>query len=41
MRLRDFATLTFDCYPTLIDWETGLEEALAGHLATGSMNDPC
>jgi 2-haloalkanoic acid dehalogenase type II len=28
MKLRDFSTLTFDCYGTLIDWETGMFEAL-------------
>jgi 2-haloacid dehalogenase len=28
MRLSDFSTLTFDCYGTLIDWETGISEAL-------------
>jgi 2-haloacid dehalogenase len=28
MKLRDFKALTFDCYGTLIDWETGLVEAL-------------
>ncbi|MGE0224579.1 MAG: haloacid dehalogenase type II [Acetobacteraceae bacterium] len=28
MRLRDFDALTFDCYGTLIDWETGLWSAL-------------
>ena len=28
MRLTDFKILTFDCYGTLIDWETGLLEAL-------------
>lgn len=28
MRLTDFSTLTFDCYGTLIDWETGINEAL-------------
>jgi 2-haloalkanoic acid dehalogenase type II len=28
MRLRDFTTLTFDCYGTLIDWESGMIEAL-------------
>jgi len=28
MRLSDFTTLTFDCYGTLIDWETGMVEAL-------------
>ena len=29
MRLHDFGVLTFDCYGTLIDWESGLLEALA------------
>jgi len=29
MRLSDFSALTFDCYGTLIDWETGISEALA------------
>jgi 2-haloacid dehalogenase len=29
MRLSDFSTLTFDCYGTLIDWESGITEALA------------
>jgi len=29
MRLSDFRVLTFDCYGTLIDWETGLLAALA------------
>ena len=24
MRLTDFKALTFDCYGTLIDWETGI-----------------
>jgi 2-haloacid dehalogenase len=28
MRLTDFKILTFDCYGTLIDWETGMFEAL-------------
>ncbi len=28
MNLKDFSTLTFDCYGTLIDWETGMVEAL-------------
>ena len=28
MRLPDFKALSFDCYGTLIDWETGLVEAL-------------
>ena len=29
MRLTDFDVLTFDCYGTLIDWETGILDALA------------
>jgi len=28
MRLTDFEALTFDCYGTLIDWETGMVEGL-------------
>src|SRR4051794_13714913 len=28
MRLTDFNALPFDCYDTLIDWETGMVEAL-------------
>ncbi|MBB5463186.1 haloacid dehalogenase type II [Paraburkholderia sp. Cpub6] len=28
MRLTDFDTLTFDCYGTLIDWESGILEGL-------------
>jgi 2-haloacid dehalogenase len=28
MRLTDFAVLSFDCYGTLIDWETGIWNAL-------------
>jgi putative hydrolase of the HAD superfamily len=28
MNLRDFQVLTFDCYGTLIDWETGMVNAL-------------
>jgi 2-haloacid dehalogenase len=28
MRLSDYSVLTFDCYGTLIDWETGISEAL-------------
>jgi putative hydrolase of the HAD superfamily len=30
MLLTDFDTLTFDCYGTLIDWESGMIEALGG-----------
>lgn len=29
VRLGDFKVLTFDCYGTLIDWETGILEALS------------
>jgi 2-haloacid dehalogenase len=29
MKLADFKVLTFDCYGTLIDWETGMLQALA------------
>jgi len=29
MKLTDFKVLTFDCYGTLIDWETGIFQALA------------
>ena len=29
MQLSDFKALSFDCYGTLIDWETGISEALA------------
>ena len=29
MELTDFRVLTFDCYGTLIDWETGISESLA------------
>ena len=32
-RLSDFSTLTFDCYGTLIDWETGIWDALQPLLA--------
>ena len=28
MKLTDFSTLTFDCYGTLIDWESGIWDAL-------------
>jgi len=28
MKLTDFKALTFDCYGTLIDWESGMAEAL-------------
>ncbi|MFB3047105.1 MAG: haloacid dehalogenase, partial [Acidiferrobacterales bacterium] len=28
MKLTDFEALTFDCYGTLIDWESGMIAAL-------------
>jgi 2-haloacid dehalogenase len=34
MRLTDFKALTFDCYGTLIDWESGIWAALQPLLAT-------
>ncbi|HJU18299.1 MAG TPA: haloacid dehalogenase type II [Stellaceae bacterium] len=34
MRLSDFKVLSFDCYGTLIDWETGLAAALKDRPAT-------
>jgi 2-haloalkanoic acid dehalogenase type II len=33
MKLRQFRALTFDCYGTLIDWESGIYEALRPWLA--------
>ncbi len=33
MKLTDFKVLTFDCYGTLIDWETGIMEALKALVA--------
>lgn len=33
MRLTDFKALTFDCYGTLIDWESGMMQGLAGLVA--------
>ncbi len=36
--MTEFRALTFDCYGTLIDWETGLWHALQPLLVTG--NDP-
>ena len=33
MKLTDFRVLTFDCYGTLIDWETGIADALRPLLA--------
>jgi len=42
MKLTDFKALTFDCYGTLIDWETGMFEGLkplVGRLATPPTRD--
>ncbi|MGB6602972.1 MAG: haloacid dehalogenase type II [Steroidobacteraceae bacterium] len=36
-RLGDFKVLTFDCYGTLIDWETGLATALEPLLRAGGV----
>ena len=38
MRLTDFKALTFDCYGTLIDWESGMIAALAP--LTGRVGTP-
>jgi 2-haloalkanoic acid dehalogenase type II len=41
MSLADFTTLTFDCYGTLIDWETGIAAALAPLVARAGVSaDP-
>jgi 2-haloacid dehalogenase len=37
MKLTDFKALTFDCYGTLIDWETGLYAALQPLLQKGGI----
>jgi 2-haloacid dehalogenase len=37
MSLIDFTVLTFDCYGTLIDWETGLYNALKPLLQKGGL----
>lgn len=36
MKLSDFKALTFDCYGTLIDWESGIFNALAPLVAKGA-----
>lgn len=38
MRLTDYKALSFDCYGTLIDWESGMIEALSG--LTSRMSKP-
>jgi 2-haloalkanoic acid dehalogenase type II len=37
--LSDFSTLTFDCYGTLIDWESGIWEALQPLLIRNDVTD--
>jgi 2-haloalkanoic acid dehalogenase type II len=37
MRLHDFRVLTFDCYGTLIDWESGIYTALQPLLAQSKL----
>jgi 2-haloacid dehalogenase len=37
MKLTDFKALTFDCYGTLIDWETGILAALEPLLRAGKV----
>ncbi|MEQ1864692.1 MAG: haloacid dehalogenase type II [Micropepsaceae bacterium] len=39
MLLTDFKVLSFDCYGTLIDWETGIWNALAPLVASGANVD--
>ncbi len=38
MNLTDFKVLTFDCYGTLIDWETGIRDSLASLLDRSSVD---
>ncbi len=38
-RLTDFSTLTFDCYGTLIDWESGVWDAMQPLLAGAGRDD--
>ncbi|MCI0756783.1 HAD family hydrolase [Teichococcus vastitatis] len=40
MRLHDFRVLSFDCYGTLIDWESGVQEALQPLLMRGGLDLP-
>ncbi|HWK45503.1 MAG TPA: haloacid dehalogenase type II [Stellaceae bacterium] len=40
MRLTDFKVLTFDCYGTLIDWETGIFTALQPLLTQAGVTLP-
>ncbi|MEM7022089.1 MAG: haloacid dehalogenase type II [Pseudomonadota bacterium] len=38
MQISEFSALTFDCYGTLIDWESGIHTALAPWLARGGVD---
>jgi len=38
-KLRQFKVLTFDCYGTLIDWETGIWDALQPLIAANGRSD--
>jgi 2-haloalkanoic acid dehalogenase type II len=38
-KLKDFSVLTFDCYGTLIDWESGLWDAFQPLLMANGRND--
>jgi len=38
-KLSDYKVLTFDCYGTLIDWETGIWDALQPLLASNGCSD--
>lgn len=38
MKLTDFKVLTFDCYGTLIDWETGIWNALQPLISAGRLD---
>lgn len=39
MRVSDFKVLTFDCYGTLIDWESGIWDALQPLIANSGRRD--
>ena len=42
MTARRFDMITFDCYGTLIDWETGISEAFRDAAAADGVSlDPC
>ena len=41
VRLADFEVLSFDCYGTLIDWESGIYDALAPLRARAGGGEAC